>query len=102
MPAGCLLGGGGEPGETLEDCLVREVMEEGCARVVENLYIGCQRVDDPEYPAGPWRYYQARFRARVELVRPEDFLRTPSWGSAPSAAIILKEGLKVETGRSQD
>ena len=26
-----LLGGGVEPGETLEDCLVREVTEEGCA-----------------------------------------------------------------------
>jgi hypothetical protein len=31
-----LLGGGVEPGETLEDCLVREVAEEGCARVVES------------------------------------------------------------------
>jgi hypothetical protein len=39
-----LLGGGVEPGETLEDCLVREVIEEGCARVVESRYIGCQRV----------------------------------------------------------
>jgi NADH pyrophosphatase NudC (nudix superfamily) len=27
--------GGVEPGETLEDCLIREVMEEGCARVAE-------------------------------------------------------------------
>src|ERR1700749_1451645 len=33
-----LLGGGVEPGETLEDCLVREVMEEGCARVVQSRY----------------------------------------------------------------
>jgi NUDIX domain len=48
-----LLGGGVEPGETLEDCLAREVMEEGCARVVQSRYIGCQRVDDPEHPAGP-------------------------------------------------
>jgi ADP-ribose pyrophosphatase YjhB (NUDIX family) len=63
-----LLGGGVEPGETLEDCLVREVMEEGCARVVQSRYIGCQRVDDPEHPAGLWRYYQTRFWARVELV----------------------------------
>ena len=64
-----LLGGGVEPGETLEDCLVREVMEEGCARVVESRYIGCQRVDDPDHPTGPWRYYQTRFWARVELLR---------------------------------
>jgi hypothetical protein len=50
-----LLGGGVEPGETLEDC----------------------------------------------LVRPEDFLRTLSWGSAPSAAIILAAGLKAEAERGQ-
>ena len=106
-------GGGIEPGETLEDCLVREVMEEGCARVVERRYIGCQRADDPGHPAGPWRHHQTRFRARVELlprdpqheiderrlVRPEDFLRTLNWGAAPSAAIILDEGLKIEAGR---
>ena len=90
-------------------------MEEGCARVIESRYIGCQRVDDPEHPAKPWRYYQTRFWARVErlpwdpqhevderrLVRPEDFLLALSWGSAPSAAIILKEGLKIEAGHRQ-
>jgi 8-oxo-dGTP pyrophosphatase MutT (NUDIX family) len=108
-----LLGGGVEPGETLEECLVREVMEEGCARVVESRYIGCQRVDDPDHPTGPRRYYQSRFWARVELspwdpqheiderrlVRPEDFLRALSWGSAPTAAIILAAGLTVEAER---
>jgi 8-oxo-dGTP pyrophosphatase MutT (NUDIX family) len=105
-----LLGGGAEPGETLEDCLAREVMEEGCARVTASRYIGCQRVDDPQHPAGPRRYYQARFWARAELlpwdprhevherrlVRPDNFLQTLTWGSAPSAAIILAEGIKAE------
>lgn len=107
------LGGGVEPGETLEDCLVREVMEEGCARVAESRYIGCQRVDDPDHPTGPRRFYQTRFWARVELlrwdpqheiderrlVRPEDFLQTLAWGSAPTAAIILAAGLKAEAER---
>jgi hypothetical protein len=35
------------------------------------------------------------------LVRPEDFLRPLSWGSAPSAAIILAAGLKAEAERRQ-
>src|SRR5258708_4775579 len=75
----------------------------------------CQRVDDPDHPTGPCRHYQTRFWARVEflrwdpqheiderrLVRPEDFLQTLSWGSAPSAAIILAEGLKAEAERRQ-
>ena len=108
-----LLGRGVEPGETLEDCLVREVMEEGCARVMESRYIGCQRIDDPEHPTGPWRYYQSRFWARIELVpwdprheiderrlvRPEDFLATLTWGAAPTAAYILEAGLRIEAER---
>jgi hypothetical protein len=33
------------------------------------------------------------------LVRSEDFLQTLSWGSAPTAAIILAQGLKAEAER---
>ncbi len=59
-----LLGGGVEPGDTLEDSLVRQVMEEVCARGVKSRYIGCQRGDDHDHPTGPWRYYRSRFWAR--------------------------------------
>ncbi|MBO0731000.1 MAG: NUDIX domain-containing protein [Acidimicrobiaceae bacterium] len=104
-----LPGGGVKPGETLEDCLHREVMEEACARINTPTYLGCQRVDDPHHPYGPWRYYQARFCAEVELqpwhpqhetlerrlVAPEQFLATLSWGDAATARLILEEGLRL-------
>jgi ADP-ribose pyrophosphatase YjhB (NUDIX family) len=105
-----LPGGHPESGETLEATLVREVSEEACARVVESVYIGCQRVDDPQRTDGPALYYQARFWARVELdpfvqrhetsarrlVAPDDFLNGLAWGFAASARIILDEGLRIE------
>jgi hypothetical protein len=65
--------------------------EEGCARVTESRYIGCQRVDDPDHPTGPWRYYQSRFWARVELL---------PWD--PRHEIDERRlGLKAEAGRGQ-
>jgi ADP-ribose pyrophosphatase YjhB (NUDIX family) len=104
-----LPGGGIKGGETLEDCLYREVLEEACARVTSCAYLGCQRVDDPHHPDGPERHYQVRFCARVELlpwrpehetierrlVTPGEFLSLLSWGSAATARVILEEGLRL-------
>ncbi len=47
------------------------------------------------------RYWKQHEINERRLVRPEDFLRTLSWGSAPSAAIIFAAGLKAEAERRQ-
>jgi ADP-ribose pyrophosphatase YjhB (NUDIX family) len=105
-----LPGGGLEPGETLEQCLAREVAEEACARVMGCRYLGCQRVDDLHHPDGPQSYYQARLWARVELdswdprheaferrvVAPAEFLSIVAWGRSLTAAVILEEGLRLD------
>lgn len=105
-----LVGGGVEGDETLEEALLREVAEEACAEVIKCAYIGCQRIDDPNHPDGPRRYYQARFWARVNLedwdpqfetverrlVRPSEFRALLAWGGAPTAEWILREGLRID------
>jgi 8-oxo-dGTP pyrophosphatase MutT (NUDIX family) len=97
-----------EPGETLEQTLIREVWEEACARVRACAYIGCQRVEhlDDDRLA----YYQTRFWARVELapfvaahemtarrlVTPGEFPTTLFWGRETTAGLILERGLRVQ------
>jgi 8-oxo-dGTP pyrophosphatase MutT (NUDIX family) len=104
-----LPGGHPEGDETLEQALTREVWEEACGRVLDCAYIGCQRIDDPGSADLPI-YYQTRFWARVELapfvpefecveriaIAPERFLDTLYWGAAPTATVILQQGLVVE------
>jgi ADP-ribose pyrophosphatase YjhB (NUDIX family) len=72
-----LPGGHPEPGETFEATLERELREEGCARLVACEYLGCQRVDDPQRPEGPDRYYQVRYWARIELYPSCSWTRSP-------------------------
>jgi 8-oxo-dGTP pyrophosphatase MutT (NUDIX family) len=67
-------GGTVEEGESVQQALVREVVEEACARVVRCRYLASQHVADPLNPDGRPSYYQSRWWARVELDpwRPQD------------------------------
>ena len=84
-----LPGGGPEPGESPEETLVREVMEEACAVVTGCRYVGAQRVDG-EGSA----YYQLRYLANVELVpfEPQHEMRFRRCITLADARVLLWNG----------
>lgn len=66
-----LPGGHREPGESMEQTLIREIREEICASVEAFTYLGAQKVVDEGNGGLAHPHYHIRFWARVRM---EDFI----------------------------
>jgi 8-oxo-dGTP diphosphatase len=100
-----LVGGSLEKGETLEDCLKREIQEESNMKVIDFKPVGYQEVT-----TGDKTIYQLRYACRVEpygefkndpdgkiteikIIDPKDYKQYFDWGEVGDQ--IVKRALKI-------
>lgn len=101
-------GGATEPGETVEEAVVREILEETNMRVIKQKFIGCLEVFEPERtlqtrsvcivePVGEFVADPDGDVTEIKLIDPKDMKQYFDWGESGDyileRALLLKETL---------